>query len=109
MTAQRRLRALHTGAAVALGLMVAACATNQSGSDSDSGQVLSTTETAPADLQLTCSNAAVSRFGLPPDKVLPVSSRKLSDGSYEVELTSGSSSFVCIVDDSANVISLNPV
>ena len=54
------------------------------------------------------SKRLAGRAGVPPDKVLPVSSRKLSDGTFEVQLTSGASNFIRIVDDNASVISLNP-
>ncbi len=97
------------GAAASL-FALSACAGNQSSptAESNAGQVLSTTETAPADLQLTCSSAAVSQFGLPPDKVLPLSSSKLPSGVYDVRLTSEGRNYACTIDDNANIISLIP-
>lgn len=102
--------ATRIATAFALVLAISGCATGQSESDfnDQSGQVLSTTETAPADLQLTCSSAAASQFGLAPDKVLPVSSSKLPDGNFQVQLTSDGSNFLCTVDPNANIISLIP-
>ena len=84
------------------------CATDQSEPEFETrgGQVLSSTDTAPADLQLTCSSATASQFGLPPDKVLPVSSSKLPDGNFEVRLASDGSNYVCTVDNNANVVSI---
>ncbi|MGI9462913.1 MAG: hypothetical protein ACR2OM_03185 [Aestuariivirgaceae bacterium] len=92
-------------------LALSACTGSQRhgpSAQSNTGQVLSTTETAPADLQLTCSSAAASQFGLPPDKVLPLSSSKLPDGAYQVRLTSDGRNFLCTIDDNANIVSLIP-
>ncbi len=54
MTGVQRTMAIRLSAAIAVGLLFSACAGNQSGpsAKSNDGQVLSTTETAPADLQL---------------------------------------------------------
>ncbi len=102
---------LRLCAVVALGLLVAGCTGTRSftADEPPSGQVLNTSETAPADLQLTCSSAAATQFGLPLDKVLPVSSSKLPDGTYDVRLTSEGRNYACLVDDNANVLSVGPV
>lgn len=92
-------------------MLVTACSTTQQEEaevQTNDGQVLNTTETAPADLQLTCSSAAANQFGLAPDKILPVSSSKLPDATYQVELSANGQTYLCTIDDNARVISVIP-
>ena len=111
MMAERDTIAVPIGVMLVAGLMLASCSTFQSTSQSETAsnqdQVLNTTETAPADLQLTCSSAAANQFGLPPDKVLPVSSSKLPDGTYDVRLTSEGRNFICLIDENAAIVSMS--
>jgi hypothetical protein len=67
-----------------------------------------TLETAPADLQLICANAAAQSRGVESSTVLPVSSRKLDAKSYEVDLNAGGTTMKCVVDGEGNVVSVQP-
>ncbi len=93
-----------------LGFALAGCAGSQTGtmSNNQPGEIRNTTETAPADLQLTCSSAAANQFGLPSDKVLPTASSKLSDGTYDVQLTANGQNYVCKIDGNARVLGVTP-
>ena len=100
-----------TIAAAAVLLLGACTSTGDQYADVDAsnqGQVVNNTETAPADLQLTCASAAASQYGIPADKLLPTASSKQPDGTYNVQLTSEGASFLCKIDDNANVISVLP-
>lgn len=67
-----------------------------------------TLETAPADLQLMCANAAAGPAGVDNTKILPVSSRAIDGGSYNVELDANGRKFNCVVDTAGNVKSVTP-
>ena len=67
-----------------------------------------TTETAPADLQLLCANAAAQSSGVDSGKVLPVNSTKLDPKTYRVELNVSGKATNCTVDDTGKVISVTP-
>ncbi len=62
--------------------------------------------TAPADLQLLCANAVVTRTGAAQDKVLPVSSRQLDATSFQVDLDAAGKRHTCVVDSDGNVKSV---
>jgi hypothetical protein len=66
-----------------------------------------TTETAPADLQLLCANAAATSAGTDNSKVLPVSSRKVDAQTYQVDLNVNGKPTSCTVDSQGNVVSVN--
>ncbi|WP_352966664.1 hypothetical protein [Mesorhizobium sp. M1066] len=66
-------------------------------------------ETAPADLQLLCSNAVAKADRIDTTKVLPVSSSKLDSNTYQVELDAGGKKTSCLVDAEGNVKSIQPV
>lgn len=93
-----------------LGFVLAGCASSQTGtvSANQPGEIRNTTETAPADLQLSCASSAANQFGLPSDKVLPTASSKLSDGTYNIELTAGGQNYVCRIDENASVLGITP-
>jgi len=93
-----------------LGVALAGCAGTQTGNtpSNQPGEIRNTTETAPADLQLTCSSAAANQFGLPPNKVLPTASSKLSDGTYNVQLMADGQNYVCQIDENARVLGVTP-
>lgn len=99
-----------TAAWLALALLMTGCAGTQSEPEiqTSNREVLNNTETAPADLQLTCASAAANQFGILPDKILPVASSKLPDETYQVQLTADGQNFLCTIDNSANVISVTP-
>ncbi|TWI26703.1 hypothetical protein IQ26_05997 [Mesorhizobium tianshanense] len=66
-------------------------------------------ETAPADLQLLCADAAAKASGADSTKILPVSSSKLDPKTYQVELDAGGKKTSCLVDTEGNVRSVEPV
>ncbi|WP_429125360.1 hypothetical protein [Ensifer sp. 4252] len=66
-------------------------------------------QTAPADLQLICANAAAGTAKVDSSKVLPTSSRQLDAASYSVDLDAGGRKFNCIVDNNGSVKSVQPV
>ncbi|TIS96467.1 MAG: hypothetical protein E5W72_07320 [Mesorhizobium sp.] len=65
-------------------------------------------ETAPADLQLLCADAAAKASGVDSTKILPVSSSKLDSKTYQVELDAGGKKTSCLVDTDGNVKSVQP-
>ncbi|WP_246704464.1 hypothetical protein [Rhizobium sp. P32RR-XVIII] len=65
-------------------------------------------QTAPADLQLMCANAAAGSAGTTGSKVLPVSSRQLDAVTYGVDLDAGGRKFTCVVDNNGTVRSITP-
>jgi hypothetical protein len=67
-----------------------------------------TLQTAPADLQLLCANAAGKSAGIDSTKVLPTSSRQLDAQSYAVQLDASGRKFECVVDNTGKVTSLQP-
>ena len=67
-----------------------------------------TTDTAPADLQLICANAAAAPAKVEAAKILPVSSAKLDDQKYTVQLNANGKPFTCTVDINGTVKSVVP-
>lgn len=65
-------------------------------------------ETAPADLQLLCADAAAKASGVDSTKILPVSSSKIDSQTYQVELDAGGKKTSCLVDADGNVKSVQP-
>ncbi|MET3794243.1 hypothetical protein [Aquamicrobium terrae] len=63
-------------------------------------------ETAPADLQLICANAAAQSRGVDTATVLPTSSRKLDARTYQVQLNASGTTMNCVVDDQGMVSSV---
>jgi hypothetical protein len=72
------------------------------------GEIRNTTETAPADLQLSCASAAANQFGLASDKVLPTASSKLLDGTYNIELMAEGQGYLCRIDENATILAITP-
>ena|SRR5262245_7984676 len=66
-------------------------------------------QTAPADLQLTCANAAATTLGVDSSAILPVSSTQLDAQKYQVELSAKGSKANCVVDSAGNVLSVQKV
>ena len=91
--------------AVALG----GCSMSGGAPQPKSGSVRSTGDTAPADLQLVCASEAASRLNIN-GGVLPVSSMRAPDGTYQVNLTmGGGQAAVCFIDTSGVVRSVERV
>jgi hypothetical protein len=67
-----------------------------------------TTDTAPADLQLLCANAAATTAKVEAAKILPISSARVDDQNYSVELDAGGKKFTCTVDVNGVVKSVVP-
>lgn len=65
-------------------------------------------QTAPADLQLICANAAAGSAGVDSTKILPTSSRQIDATSYGVDLDAGGRKFTCVVDNNGTVRSVGP-
>lgn len=100
--ARRTIEALPL---TALLFVLAAC---QSSGPAPDQMSRTTLETAPADLQLICANAAAQSRGIESSTVLPVSSRKLDARSYEVDLNASGTTMKCVVDGEGNVASVQP-
>jgi hypothetical protein len=71
--------------------------------------VRNVSQTAPADLQLTCATAAATSFGVDSSSILPVSSSQLDAQKYQVELNVKGSKANCVVDTAGNVLSVQKV
>ena len=66
-----------------------------------------TLETAPADLQLLCADAASSTRS-DGANVLPVSSRRHDSQTFQVDLEAAGERMSCLVDSEGNIISVQP-
>lgn len=97
----RRINILRLGS-VLLAVFASACTSTPTPDQMSRTAV----ETAPADLQLLCANAAAQAGGVDSSKVLPMSSRKLDAKTYQVELTVGGKPTSCTIDTEGNVISV---
>jgi hypothetical protein len=67
-----------------------------------------TLQTAPADLQLLCADAAAKSAGVERAKVLPMNSRQLDASSYNVELDATGRKFNCVIDNTGIVRTVQP-
>lgn len=68
-----------------------------------------TTDTAPADLQLLCANSTATTAKVEASKVLPISSAKVDDQTYSVNLDAAGKKFTCLVDMNGSVKSVTPM
>lgn len=101
----------HPGAAralVTLSLALAAVLAACQSSPTPDQMSRTAVETAPADLQLLCANAAAQSAGVDSTKVLPTSSRKLDARNYQVALTADGRTMNCVVDVDGNIVSVQP-
>lgn len=101
----------HSGAARALvpvSLVLSAILAACQSSPTPDQMSRTAVETAPADLQLLCANAAAQSGGVDSSRVLPTSSRKLDARSYQVELNAAGRTMNCIVDTDGNIVSVLP-
>jgi hypothetical protein len=67
-----------------------------------------TLQTAPADLQLLCANAAAAPAKVDATKILPVSSRAIDATTYNVQLNANGRTFNCVVDNKGSIKSIQP-
>ncbi len=88
-------------------LLLAGC--TSSGGGPAPNEIRTSTQTAPADLQLLCASAAATSLEVASDSILPVSSSQLSAQTYQVELDAKGTRATCVVDASGNVQSVNRV
>ncbi len=65
-------------------------------------------ETAPADLQLLCADAAAKQAGLDRAKILPTGSRPVEAGGFSVDLDASGRKFACVIDRTGVVRSVQP-
>ena len=94
--------AIMVGGALALGGCVS--------SDSTAANATRTSvQTAPADLQIACANAATTKFGADHASVLPVSSSTLEGGKYQIILDAKGQRSTCLIDQTGQVLSLEKV
>jgi hypothetical protein len=77
---------------------------NRSATPSPQTAVRSAAQTAPADLQLTCSSEASTRLGI--QNALPVSSALTQPDTYRVELNAGGTAAVCMIKSDGTVVSV---
>jgi len=106
-TRQHALRKSISGVAVgSLAAMLSACVSAPPAPEQMSRTKV---ETAPADLQLLCSNAVAKANGIDATKILPISSSKLDSNTYQVEVDAGGKKTSCLVDAEGNVKSIQPV
>jgi hypothetical protein len=66
-------------------------------------------ETAPADLQLLCADAAAKQAGLDRAKILPTGSRPVEAGGFSVDLDASGRKFACVIDRTGVVRSVQAV
>jgi len=91
---------------LALLLLASTLSACQSTSTPPEQTLRSAAETAPADLQLLCANAAAQSAGVDPGRALPLSSRKFDASSYQVEINADGRMMNCLVDGDGNILSL---
>jgi len=93
---------LAFGSAVAI---LAGCASG--GNTGPTETVRSTAETAPADLQLLCASQTVEQLNITSGDALPVSSARIEDNSYQVNLTYDGGAAICVIDDEGVIRSIS--
>lgn len=88
-------------AAGALSLAALLCACSASTPEPDQ-MARTAADTAPADLQLLCANAAGGA------NALPVTSRRVDAATYQVDLNVAGATRSCLIDAQGNVLSMQP-
>lgn len=91
-------------AAMAAAMLVSSC---QSAPTPDN-MARTTTEVAPADLQLLCAGAVATAAKTDTAKTLPVSSSKVDDLTYSVQVDAAGAKYSCTVDTAGAVKSVTP-
>ncbi|MDI6025909.1 hypothetical protein QBK99_06880 [Corticibacterium sp. UT-5YL-CI-8] len=87
---------------LSLAAMLGACSASSPAPDQ---MARTAADTAPADLQLLCANAAAGAGG---GNVLPVTSRRIDATTYQVDLNVAGSTRTCIIDNEGNVLAMQP-
>ena len=100
----RRIRA--SAAAIGMLPLLAALGACTTSAPAPQATARSAADTAPADLQLLCADAAAKATGAAANKVLPVTSRRVDARTYQVDLRVDGSMSSCIIDDAGNVVSV---
>jgi hypothetical protein len=67
-----------------------------------------TTEVAPADLQLLCASAAATAAKADAAKTLPISSSRIDDTSYAVQVDAAGAKYSCTIGADGAVKSVVP-
>jgi hypothetical protein len=67
-----------------------------------------TTEVAPADLQLLCAHAAAAAAKADTFKTLPISSAKVDNQTYSVQVDAAGAKYGCMIDVNGVVKSVTP-
>ncbi|MFW6077007.1 MAG: hypothetical protein ACOC71_04585 [Hyphomicrobiales bacterium] len=104
MNRTTRLSFARCSAVAALAVVAQGCAM-QSSPEPQQPTVRQSSQTAPADLQLMCANEAAQTYGVPSERVLPVSS-SVQGEVYTVVLNAGDAQAVCTIDEEGTVLSL---
>jgi PBP1b-binding outer membrane lipoprotein LpoB len=104
MTATTTTKCTLSAAALAAAMLVSSCQS----SPTPDNMARTTTEVAPADLQLLCSGAVATAAKTDAAKTLPLSSSKLDDLTYTVEVDAAGTKYSCAVDTSGTVKSVAP-
>ena len=102
------IRGEMTILAIAVLLLAVALSGCTTSTPEPSQMARSAAETAPADLQLLCADAAAKATGAANGKVLPTTSRKVDATTYQVDLNVDGSTSICIIDDAGNIMSMQP-
>lgn len=89
---------------LAVAMALAACTT----SPTPDQMSRTTTETAPADLQLLCATEVARSTGVESSKVLPTSSRKLDAKNYQVDVNAGGKATACLIDVEGRIVAIQP-
>ncbi|MHA7775431.1 hypothetical protein [Roseibium sp. M-1] len=108
----RSVTAANRGAGLAAILclsLAAGCNTSGSNQAPSAGDVRSTSETAPTDLQLLCAATAAEELQVADGNVLPVSSMRSGEAAYQVNLTFSGGQAVCVIDETGTVQSVTRV
>lgn len=104
----RRKAAPARPASALVTLFLAGCLTACQSAPPPEQMARTTLQTAPADLQLLCSNAVATAAKVENSKVLPLSSSVIDAESYSVELNANGRRYQCIVDSKGVIRSVQP-
>lgn len=81
----------------------------QSSAPTEEKMARTATETAPADLQTLCASTTATTAKVDSAKVLPISSAKVDDQTYTVDVDAAGKKFTCLVDMNGTVKSVTPM
>ncbi|WP_436643016.1 hypothetical protein [Microbaculum sp. FT89] len=99
----------RAGAWIALAgvaLLGLGCSQGQQAAAPQAHSVRAAVETAPADLQLLCAAEAAKVYSTPAEKILPVSSARSGQSSYDVELDVAGRRARCTIDESGTLVTV---